>query len=319
VIKPLEGTGDGSTSFSSGPSSSSSSSGSAPKGSSSGPSSTDTPKAPSVPGKKYTLHGKWVIGKTAGGSPTQPQWKETPQYILEVSTKTKIEISLVQPKSPKDGKFLHIGFFVFKADLPAKKKKINTRDLVYQSQLINSDDVTAVIDMEPGTYNIVACTYHPNMENSYSISVTGACFTSPKEFYEISPELDWKSVTIHAEWRKGKDGGCSNHATTWKDNPQFLITCSQKQTVKILLETERDVPVGFYLYKTNDGKTTDESLPSSPFVSGLSLGKVTSMKDYVDFLPGKYILRATTFTPNIHEKFTISVLAERVSCSISEI
>jgi len=230
-----------------------------------------------------------------------------------------VEIALLQEKNTKDGKFLHIGFFVFKADIPAKKKKINTRDLVFQSQLINAEDVTATIDLEPGTYNIVACTYHPNLENSYSLSVAGTCFTSPRQFYELTPALDWKIVTTTGAWKHGKAGGCSNHVTTWRDNPQFLITCTHKQTVKILLETERDVAVGFYLFKTKDGHTTDEALPNSPFVSGLTLGKVTSVKDYVDFLPGKYILRAATFIPNIHEKFTLQVLAESVSCSVSEI
>jgi len=230
-----------------------------------------------------------------------------------------VEIILHQEKSPADGKFLHIGFFVFKGELPAKKKKINTRDLLYQSQLINSEIANATIDLDPGTYNILACTYHPNLENSYSLSVAGTCFTNTKQFYEITPAQDWKIVSITGEWKAGKDGGCSNHATTWRNNPQFLITCTRKQTVKILLETERDVAIGYYLYKTNDGHTTDEALPNSPFVSGLALGKVTSFKDYVDLMPGQYILRAATFIPNVHDSFTIQVLAETVSCSISEI
>lgn len=168
--------------------------------------------------------------------------------------------------SPKDGKFLHIGYFVFKADLPAKKKKLNTRDLVYQSQLINSEDgtktvnfthfflVTATVDLEAGFYNIVACTYYPNLENSYTLSVAGACFTSPKEFYEISPEIDWKVVHSSGEWKSGKDGGCSNNQSTWKENPEFLINCPAKQTVKVVLETDRDVAIGFYLWKSHGNK-----------------------------------------------------------------
>jgi len=265
-----------------------------------------------------SLHGKWVIGKNSGGCPSNNSWKSSPQYIIEVKKSCKVEISLKQDKSPADGKFIHIGFFVFKSE-PTKKKKINIRDLVFQSDQINLEEVIAKADLEAGTYNIVASTYYPDKENSYTISVSGACFTNPKEFYELTSDLDWKYVGISGKWRSGKDGGCGNHRNTFKENPHFLITCDQTQNIKIVLETEKDVAIGFYLFTTKDGKEPDESLPNGPFLSGLSSGKVTSFKDYPDFNPGKYILRATTFDPKIHENFTVQILCEKSPCKIVEI
>jgi len=315
------------------PSPSSSSSGShssslAPKSPSSSTPSSHTsnlaPKSQTVgtgsttTGGGFTLQGKWVAGKNAGGSPTQISWKTSPQYILEISSTCNVEISLSQQRCP-DGKFLHIGFLVFKADLPTKKKKINTRDLVHQGQFINSEKVTDSITLESGTYNIIACTYQPNMENSYTLSVSAPCLRSQAEFYELTPELDWKYVTAKGEWKAGKDGGCSNSPNTFTQNPHFLLTCPQKQFLKILLETEHDVPIGFYVFTTKDGKHPDEALSNSPFVNGMNLGRVTTFKDFPDFGPGKYLIRPTTFTPHVQDHFTIHVLAEKVVCQISEV
>jgi len=194
---------------------------------------------------------------------------------------------------------------------------LNVRDNVFQSNQINSEEVAATVDLPAGTYNLVASTYHPNKENSYTISVSGPCFTNPREFYEITPDLDWKYVTVSGQWKPGKDGGCSNHSS-FKQNPHFLITCDQHQNVRVVLETDRDVAIGFYMFTTKDGRETNDSLPSSPFLSGLSLGKCSTFKDY-DLQPGKYILRPTTFAPSVHDNFTVQVLGEKVPCKISEI
>jgi len=256
--------------------------------------------------------------KNSGGCPSNNSWRSSPQYIIDIKKPCKVDIALKQTKTGADGKFLHIGYFLFKSE-PTKKKKLNVRDLVFQSDQINAEEVAGSFNLEAGAYNILASTYYPDKENSYTLSVAGACFTSPTEFYELTPDVDWKYVSISGKWKPGKDGGCGNHRNTFKENPHFLITCDHKQTIKILLETEKDVAIGFYLFTTKDGREPDESLPNGSFISGLSSGKVTSFKEYPDFNPGKYIIRPTTFEPKVHENFTLLILCEKFPCKIVEI
>jgi len=190
--------------------------------------------------------------------------------------------------------------------------------MLFQSDQINDTEISATLDLMPGTYNILASTYLPNLEGSYRISVSGNSLKDPRDFYEITPDKDWKYTIINGQWRNGKDGGCSDNVSTFSQNPEFLITCPKQQLLRIMVETESETIIGFYIYKTNDGTQISEALPNSHFARGASIGRVTVFKDYPEISAGKYILRPTTYNPRVHAKFTVQILAESAACQISE-
>jgi len=102
------------------------------------------------------------------------------------------------------------------------------------------------------------------------------------------------------------------------ENPKFLLTVDQKQYLKIILETPENNAVGFYVFNTKDGHKTEDMAFVSPFVSGQTLGLVTSFKD-IELDAGRYIVMPATFNPNIHVNFTLHVLADKKACRLTNL
>jgi len=251
-----------------------------------------------------SVNSAWIIGKTAGGCSNEPTWKVSPQFILEIPVDEKVTITLKQQKPP-DGKYFHIGFIVMKSE-PIKKRKFQTSDVIHQTQFINTASTSGDINLKAGAYNIVACTFRPNIENTFELSVYGQ--NEKVILYELTSENDWKKVSLNGRWSPGKDGGCSNNKNTWMNNPYYLLELHQKSTVKVVVDVLiLKSAIGYYLWTTDDGKKVVKMIGASTFVQGLK--NVSVSKDW-ELDPGKYIVIPTTFEPNLHSDFVITAYSE---------
>uniref|UniRef100_A0A6B2KYH0 Calpain catalytic domain-containing protein n=1 Tax=Arcella intermedia TaxID=1963864 RepID=A0A6B2KYH0_9EUKA len=259
------------------------------------------------PKTEITLEAAWIKGKTAGGCINEPTWKQNPQFILELPTESKIAVTLKQTQKV-DNKFLHCGFIILKAD-PQKKSKIQIVDNIHQSQYINSQSNTSDVSLSAGAYNIITTTFHPNLENTFTLSVAHDCDPKTTKFFLLTPQNDWAVQKASGAWGPGKDGGCSNNKATWMQNPQFLLQVDQKVSAKVVLEVNGPKSaVGFYLFTSNDGVKVVKMVGASAFMQGQKL--VSVVKDY-DLEPGKYILLAATFDPAKHSNFDVIVYADK--------
>lgn len=88
----------------------------------------------------------------------------------------------------------------------------------------------------PGQFTIIPCTFEPNMEAKFALTVTshGKPFTLQSC---SNPAKKWTSeISFKGEWKGDLAGGCKNHRTFY-NNPQYLLSVKEDNTaVSILLE-----------------------------------------------------------------------------------
>jgi len=257
----------------------------------------------------------WITGKNAGGCTNEPTWKESPQFILEVPQDDKVTINLKQLQKP-EGKYHHIGFIVMKSE-PTKKRKFNTTDAVYQTQFMNAEFNTGEVDLPAGAYNIITCTFKPNLENTFELSATGKSLQKGS-LQELTPANDWKKAIAKGAWVSGKSGGCGNNKSTFLQNPLFRIDLSQADTVKIVLEVNDNIKsaAGYYLWSTTDGKTPVKQIGASNFLQ--SPKNLTVSKDW-QLETDKYLIMPATFEPNKLGTFTVSAYSVKDDCKLTPI
>jgi len=266
-------------------------------------------------GHTLKVQSAWVNGKNAGGCVNEPTWKESPQFILDVPVDDKVTINLQQLQKP-EGKYHHIGFIVMKAE-PSKKRKFVTADAVYQTQFMNTQTNSGELDIQAGAYNILACTFKPNCENTFEISVSGN-HLQKASLYELTPANDWKKTSLKGAWVQGKCGGCSNHKNTWMQNPLYRLEVPQADLFKIIVDVHDDIKsaAGYYLWATADGNAVGKLIAASNFLQGSK--NLSVSKDW-QLEPGRYLIMPATFEPNKFGSFTVVVLSEKVNCKITAI
>jgi len=198
---------------------------------------------------------------------------------------------------------------------PAKQRKFQTTDIVFKSQFINSPESSSDVVLPQGTYNILVCTFQANLENTFELSVKGKNLQRAK-LYEITPNLDWKKVTIEGSWSPGQDGGCSNNKDTWMQNPTFALELREKSTVKIVLDVvDVKTPIGYYVFQSKDGKKVSKMIGPSSFAQVGALKHVSTVKDW-ELEAGKHLVMPATFEAKHHANFVLSVYSETV-CKLS--
>eukprot|EP01123_Difflugia_compressa_P010480 TRINITY_DN3847_c0_g1_i1.p1 TRINITY_DN3847_c0_g1~~TRINITY_DN3847_c0_g1_i1.p1 ORF type:complete len:1025 (-),score=208.60 TRINITY_DN3847_c0_g1_i1:50-3124(-) len=255
-----------------------------------------------------SCNSSWVKGKTAGGCTNEPTWKQSPQFILEIPQDDKVTITVKQLQKV-DGKYLHCGFIVMKAE-KTKKRKYVVSDVVHQSQFVNSLTNEAEVPLQAGAYNIFASTFHPNLENTFELSVAGSNKLKQGKLYELTHDNDWRMAVLNSKWSPGKEGGCSNNKTTWMQNPTFCVEIPQPTNIKILVDviSPLKTAVGYYLFSSKDGKKVTRMIGASSFVQGAK--SIAVVKDWEIVEAGKYLIIVTTFEPKHHAPFTLTVLSE---------
>jgi len=265
-----------------------------------------------------TVSSAWIKDKTAGGCPVNPlTWKTSPQFILELPKGDKVNIRVKQTTTRSDGKYHHIGFFVFKSEL-AKKRKFNTTEIVHQTEFINAQESGAEVSLPLGAYNILVCTYQPNLEGEFELTVKGSTAASALKLYELTPSNDWKALSMDSKWGPGRDGGCSNNQATWMSNPQFSLVVGEKSFLKIVLDVaeEAKCAVGFYVFATKDGKKPSAVNTISPFVQPNNLQHIIVTKD-VELDAGTYIIMPATYVPNNHARFQLNAYCDHQKLSLT--
>jgi hypothetical protein len=104
----------------------------------------------------------------------------------------------------------------------------------------------------PGQFVIIPCTFEPNMEAKFALTVTS--LSKPFVLQSCSnPAKKWTSeIAFKGEWKGDTAGGCKNHARTFYNNPQYLLSVKEDNTaVSILLEKVNKNPdfdvLGLYI------------------------------------------------------------------------
>eukprot|EP01126_Amoeba_proteus_P033160 TRINITY_DN324_c0_g1_i7.p1 TRINITY_DN324_c0_g1~~TRINITY_DN324_c0_g1_i7.p1 ORF type:complete len:831 (+),score=162.05 TRINITY_DN324_c0_g1_i7:479-2971(+) len=128
----------------------------------------------------------------------------------------------------------------------------------------------------------------------------------------------WKFEMLPAAWKGTRTGGCFNYPT-WMENPQFLVTCTERANLIATLQhrNERltthkyhDHPQsGIFIIEAK----TDDNTRIELFETG---DKVVGLSDYLNsrqvstgipILPNKrYVFFFSTFQPGIEEEFSVA-------------
>eukprot|EP01123_Difflugia_compressa_P014237 TRINITY_DN716_c0_g1_i1.p1 TRINITY_DN716_c0_g1~~TRINITY_DN716_c0_g1_i1.p1 ORF type:complete len:717 (+),score=139.55 TRINITY_DN716_c0_g1_i1:3-2153(+) len=263
-----------------------------------------------------TVKSAWIKGKSAGGCPNYASWTSSPQLILTVPKNEVVEISLRNLTATPSGKYAPFGFFVFKSE-PAKKRKFAASDVVHQSKFITSEVNASAIPLAPGSYNILCCTLNPDVEANFELSVKGS-FQDISQLFELNPTNDWLKILTEGKWIPGLDGGSGNNKDTWMKNPRFqLVVTTPKTNVKLVITSQINGAVGFYVFTSKDGKNVTQLLDKSPFGKCSATGHAMSSQN-LTLDSGRYIVMATTFQPKCHASFTLAAYTDN-NCTLQPI
>lgn len=154
-------------------------------------------------------------------------------------------------------------------------------DLVGKGAFEKKKIISADLELKASDlpYIIIPCTFYPNAENTFSLSVLPS--TSPSDVrLKLCPD-DWRKavadvwlnnrfsllrteLTSHTQgqWVKGKTaGGCRNYKS-WLSNPQFSMRLKSKCEVVVILcqrpgSENIDNSIGFYIIQTNGALMLD--------------------------------------------------------------
>ncbi|KAM3601275.1 uncharacterized protein V6R79_010153 [Siganus canaliculatus] len=133
--------------------------------------------------KSMTYDGRWVAGRSAGGSLSNSTFETNPQYRIEVSKIDRTEdedknvlVSLMQipqQRRRKDARSHPIGITIFKT--PKGRLDYNffrrNRPMKYQQMYTYERDLIEQHSMEPGEYVIVPSTMKPYQTGEFVLTV----------------------------------------------------------------------------------------------------------------------------------------------------
>eukprot|EP00020_Sapocribrum_chincoteaguense_P008065 CAMPEP_0170756206 /NCGR_PEP_ID=MMETSP0437-20130122/13908_1 /TAXON_ID=0 /ORGANISM="Sexangularia sp." /LENGTH=864 /DNA_ID=CAMNT_0011095387 /DNA_START=69 /DNA_END=2663 /DNA_ORIENTATION=+ len=168
--------------------------------------------------------GKWV-GLTAGGSPNnRGTWRNSPQFLLEVSAPGSVTLTLstLVPNT-------HVGLYV-SAFGGRRQLELLVDQVVAQSEFSPSSVALTTTFSSAGTYVVAACTFEPGQEGEFELMAVGDVATG------LSLLQDHKAMQ-RGLWTGERRGGCSNNAT-WPENPQFLLSLPAGGPVDLVLAQE---------------------------------------------------------------------------------
>jgi hypothetical protein len=112
--------------------------------------------------------------------------------------------------------------------------------------------LTQKLEPAPYPYVVVPCTFKPEQEAEYSLSL----FSKSPEFVDVvtlqpAPD-DFIELEMKGEWRGVTAGGCLNQST-WRNNPQFQLKTDKKASMWVSLSVpnkdNKEISIGFYIVK----------------------------------------------------------------------
>ncbi|UJR38433.1 hypothetical protein I4U23_031101 [Adineta vaga] len=195
-----------------------------------------------------------------------------------------------------------------------KSHPISTHDnyeVVCQSKFWNKREATLSIDIEPKQkqqYAIVLSTFYPNIHSAFWVQIFSQQSLPSIDLRTWTSAFQQTPQILQGEWREENAGGrrIKSSATTFYQNPAYLLTLSNPSSVRFILRQsfEADVPlaqhhpIGVYVISNT---LNDEPA----FVRARSVSRLVNLKDGEEY----YIVPAC-FESNSLAKFAIDVLCD---------
>lgn len=190
-----------------------------------------------------TVKGEWVVGKNAGGCINHYTWRQNDQYLISMPEGGELTVRLQQAGTNS------IGFYILRSEGPRRKLMLTADDLVGKGAFQRNSEVSTLVNLSSGTYVLIPCTFEPNIEGRYLLSVAGPEGLSVKLISE-----QWSCTTVEGEWRGPTAGGCRNHAT-WVNNLQYQLKVLQPCNIVVILaqgiDEEDPRSIGFYVTRSS--------------------------------------------------------------------
>eukprot|EP00824_Muranothrix_gubernata_P001354 TRINITY_DN11523_c0_g5_i1.p1 TRINITY_DN11523_c0_g5~~TRINITY_DN11523_c0_g5_i1.p1 ORF type:complete len:773 (-),score=112.36 TRINITY_DN11523_c0_g5_i1:96-2309(-) len=285
---------------------------------------------------EQSVRGEWR-GKTAGGSKHFATWRNNPQYFLylehptnkddDVTPCVKLSLALAPPSdrqgSPRAPN--GFGFYVVKSMASASRHRsqqllrlASPRAVAGVSGFVARGEATCELTLPPlrDPYIIVPATTDPGEEAAFLLTVWSEHnFT----LQPMPPGLKWKEAHVEGEWRGESAGGC-RHYSTWRNNPQYLITVT-KPTYAVLILTQQagtrgedTADIGFYVTATPDGSRRKVTLRSNDVIMKSHFASTLEVSVETELVPredgGPYVLIPATYSPGCEASFVVSVFSD---------
>ncbi|CAF1683845.1 unnamed protein product, partial [Adineta ricciae] len=196
---------------------------------------------------QQTLFGHWS-STTDGGCSNYATFYRNPFILLPSASVKKLTVVLGHmvdqrhQRTTADVKlnYAQIGITV----VQLKSHPISTHDnyeVVCQSKFWNKREVTLAIDVESKQkqqYAIVLSTFYPNIHSSFWIQIFSQQSLAPLELRTWTSAFQQTPQSLQGEWRGENAGGrrVKSSATTFNQNPAYLLTLSGASAVRIILQ-----------------------------------------------------------------------------------
>jgi hypothetical protein len=254
----------------------------------------------------HVIKGEWKE-ETAGGCKNHASFLNNPQYLLTVQDKTKLDALLLQQEEED---FDPISFYIIKTEGATQKLiTVKNDDIILKGKFASPTDCGAEIELTPGKYVVVPCTFDPNKESSFTLYLW-----STKDI-KMDELTNAKEISVQGEWKGKTAGGCLNHPFTWRNNPQFLMTVSQPIDLDFRLRQSEGAggkfqSIGFYIVKGAGKRRL--TVTKDDIVSKAGFATIRDMILTQHFEPNEngYIIVPCTFKPGQEANFSFSIFSK---------
>jgi len=255
--------------------------------------------------KAHIYHGAW-IGLTAGKNP----FRNNPQYVVSIARPEHVCVSL-KTTYPRP-----IGFFVIQLrDIQSKLLTLPNYGLHTEVPFSTTDEASATILLQDSAmkYVIVACidVLEPEERVEFELAILTA---GPSSSFTVKMLPDFEQCVVAGEWKQHTAGGGIN-TSTWRLNPQYLLTVKKQPTDVHLFLTQTSsklTHIALYCIRTDSAPqrkilffeqeqllTKDRRFFKR---SEVTTGKLT-------LEPGYYVLIPCTYTSGHCGTFVVTVLS----------
>jgi len=197
------------------------------------------------------------------------------------------------------------------AELKYKLIEFKTSIEVKHADFKNPNQVLLEVDLGPGYYVVVPCTFNPKLEGHYQMKIIA---NNPHENLKLLPQRP--IVSVKGEWKGVTAGGTTNNKATWKNNTQYRLRVKKTMTINIILiqerpETETNMyGIGFIIFGGN-GDKIEAPTPSNTVIKGEYRPDRRIQQSLQ--IPGKetpYVIVPSTFEAKQECEFTLSITSD---------
>eukprot|EP01127_Copromyxa_protea_P012816 TRINITY_DN3368_c0_g1_i1.p1 TRINITY_DN3368_c0_g1~~TRINITY_DN3368_c0_g1_i1.p1 ORF type:complete len:647 (+),score=146.86 TRINITY_DN3368_c0_g1_i1:631-2571(+) len=246
-----------------------------------------------------TIEGEWT-SSTAGGCTNFSSFSKNNMYLCRIKNQTKatFHVSNVKASAISDS----ISVYVLRAPGEGQKlREYNSNLLVASGQFVSSHEGHVTVNLKPGSYLIVPCTFNPNSLGCYTLRVLSEDTVEP---LVLLPEVSY--VVQKGVWKGSTAGGSFNYPESWKNNPQYLLKIKKELTITIVLtqaadNKEKAFSIGWSLTAGSSRLTEPSSVATASYRPSLSIVEEVTLK------PGSYVVVPTTFNPGEESSFEFKI------------